>query len=69
MLRATSRWNRFREAFWSQVGGNEMSEKPGAQDEVSQGGGSATTVARLKPCPTCGEPRGDAPECPHCGLK
>lgn len=44
-----------------------MGEK-GNIDETSQqdGGGTQTRPA---PCRVCGEPRGDATPCPHCGME
>ena len=60
-----------------------MAEKPEVQEEVltpEQALGQAILdgtappglleqIAKaIKPCPVCGEPRGDASPCPHCGM-
>lgn len=43
-----------------------MGESPQGQNELSQpGGGSQVNQA---PCNVCGEPRGNANPCPHCGM-
>jgi hypothetical protein len=39
----------------------------GGVQEVDDGGGGGTQV-RKAPCKVCGEPRGNANPCPHCGM-
>jgi hypothetical protein len=43
---------------------------PSPPSQVSQGHGTQPPAQpeKLAPCPICGEPRGNAHPCPHCGM-
>jgi hypothetical protein len=50
-------------------GGIAVAEKPVADELTQPNTPSLTSQAPLKPCPICGEPRGDESPCPHCGMR